>query len=69
MRVEVPGSGGTAVDIEIGRATEEDVPAVAALELLLVRGDAPGDRYPVRTLQRHDMEEQYRTLIAAEWAV
>ena len=55
--------------IEIRRATAGDVPVVAALEQELVRGDAPGDPYLVRALQRDEVEDQYRTLIAADWAV
>ena len=57
------------MNAEIRRATGEDAPRVAALEQELVHGDAPGDPYLVRDLQRHDVEEQYRTLIASDWAV
>ena len=57
------------MNIEIRCATAEDVPAVAVLEQELVRGDAPGDPYLVRALQRQEVEEQYRTLIAADWTV
>ncbi len=57
------------MNIEIRPATAEDVPAVAALEQDLVRGDAPGDPYLVRTLQRQEVEDQYRKLIASDWAV
>ena len=42
---------------------------MAALEQELVRGDAPGDPYLVRDLRPQDVEEQYRALIAADWAV
>ena len=57
------------MNAEIRRATAEDIPHVAALEQELVRGDAPGDPYLVRDLQRQDVEEQYRTLIASDGAV
>ena len=57
------------MDAEIRRAARENAPRVAALEQELVRGDAPGDPYLVRDLQRHEVEEQYRTLIASDWAV
>ena len=57
------------MNAEIRRATAEDIPHVAALEQELVRGDAPGDPYLVRDLQRQDVEEQYHTLIASDWAV
>ena len=57
------------MDAEIRCATGEDAPRVAALEQELVRGDALGDPYLVRNLRQHDVEEQYRTLIASDWAV
>src|SRR5919199_4534775 len=57
------------MNAEIRRATAEDIPHVAPLEQELVRGDAPGDPYLVRDLQRQDVEEQYHTLIASDGAV
>jgi GNAT superfamily N-acetyltransferase len=57
------------VNVEVRQATADDVPAIAGLEQELVRGDAPGDPYLVRPLDRHEVEAQYRSLIAADWAV
>ena len=57
------------MNVEIRQATADDVPAIAALEQELVRGDAPGDPYLVRNLDQHEVEEQYRRLIAADGSV
>lgn len=57
------------MNTEIRRATAEDVPAVAALEQELVRGDAPGDPYLVRTLMRPEVEEQLRKVVDGDWGV
>lgn len=57
------------MNTEIRPATAEDVPAVATLEQELVRGDAPGDPYLVRTLLRQEVEDQLRKVIDGDWGV
>ena len=59
----------TGAAAQIRRATLEDVPAIAALERELVRTDAPGDPYLVRTTSQQEAENQTRRLVESSWGV
>src|SRR5688572_25799852 len=62
------GSAAT-VTAEIRPATPADVPALAVLEQELVRTDAPGDPYLVRTKLLHELEEHYREVLTRDWGL
>ncbi|CAA9245565.1 MAG: hypothetical protein AVDCRST_MAG77-1864 [uncultured Chloroflexi bacterium] len=54
---------------KVREATLEDLPAVIVLEQDLIRTDAPGDPYLVRTPMQQEMEEQFRKVITGDWGV
>ena len=66
----IPGDTlGDALAFGIRRATPKDLPVIAALERELVRTDAPGDPYLVRSWTQQEVEERFHPIIAAGWAV
>ena len=54
---------------EIRLATAEDVPTLAMLEQELVRTDAPGDPYLVRTKTLQELEAHYREVLTRDWGL
>ena len=57
------------MNVEIRPATSEDIPALATLEQELVRTDAPGDPYLVRTKTQQELEQHYHEVLARDWGL